>query len=83
MNLQHDNRSNPAGAPDQAAMVTLPKMGSYSDMMQLTGKSYQTVTRWVCRKKLKPGVYAGCGMFNLARLNEYLQKDGRFLKADR
>jgi transposase len=69
------------GAPSNG--YVLPQIGNYEDIIKLTNKSYATVTRWVSRKKFKGGIYLGNGMFNLTRLNNYLNETGSFLKERR
>jgi hypothetical protein len=64
------------------ATIAMPRIGSYADLQKLTGRSYQTIARWVCRKKLRPGVYIGHGMFNMSRINELFSKNETiFLKS--
>jgi hypothetical protein len=58
--------------------IELPRLGKYKDMQKLTGRSYQTIARWVCRRKLRPGVYVGKGMFNLSRVRELFDREESF-----
>jgi hypothetical protein len=58
--------------------LEMPRLGGYADMRRLTGKAYPTIAKWVCRKKLRPGVYVGQGLFNLSRVNELLSKNETF-----
>jgi predicted DNA-binding transcriptional regulator AlpA len=51
------------------ATIEMPRLGTYADMRRLTGKARPTVYKWVCKKRLKPGVYIGQGLFNLSRVN--------------
>jgi hypothetical protein len=67
------------GAADPAGII-LPQIGGYSDMQRLTGRSYASVTRWVCRRQLRPGVYIGNGLFNMSRIRDYLNEDKSFLR---
>jgi len=76
-----DGQEPDAGA--SARQSTMPEIGTYKDFILMSRKSYSTVSRWVCRRKLKTGVYIGHGMFNLSRVREYLDKDGTFLKVMR
>jgi hypothetical protein len=65
------------------ATIELPRLGSYADMRRLTGRSYGTIARWVCRRKLRPGIYVGNGLFNIYRVKELFDKNETFfLKRD-
>jgi hypothetical protein len=58
--------------------IEMPRLGGYSDMRKLTGRSRATIYKWVWRKKLRPGVYVGNGLFNIYRVNELLTKNETF-----
>ncbi len=58
--------------------VEMPRLGSYADMKKFTGRSYPTIAKWVCRKKLRPGVYIGQGMFNMSRIKELFDRNETF-----
>lgn len=77
LQTQISSQNAPTGAINA---IVMPRIGSYADMQKFTGRSYTTVARWVCRKKLKPGVYIGNGMFNMSRIVDYLEKQGTFLR---
>lgn len=66
--------------PVGATGIELPEIGTYAQMAAWTHKSHDTVYRWTCRKKLKPGCYLGHGMFNFRRIKDYLEKTGSFLR---
>jgi hypothetical protein len=58
--------------------VERPRLGGYADMQKLTGRSYQTIAGWVCKRKLRPGVYIGNGLFNINWVNEIIAKHETF-----
>jgi hypothetical protein len=58
--------------------IEMPRLGSYADMKRLTGRSRTTIYKWVWRKKLRPGLYIGNGLFNIYRVNELLTKNESF-----
>ena len=58
--------------------IEMPRLGTYADMKRLTGRSRATIYKWVWRKKLRPGVYVGNGLFNIYRVNELLTKNESF-----
>jgi hypothetical protein len=60
------------------ATIEMPRLGSYADMKRLTGRSRTTIYKWVWRKKLRPGIYVGNGLFNICRVNELLTKNESF-----
>jgi hypothetical protein len=65
---------------EEGGGIVLPRIGSYADLQRLTGRSYATVTRWTCRRQLRPGIYVGNGMFNLSRIRDCLEKGESFLR---
>ena len=75
------DRDNFVGSEDGKQMsdpIAMPRIGTYADMRRFTGRSYQTIARWVCRKKLRPGIYVGQGMFNMSRIRELFDKNETF-----
>jgi hypothetical protein len=60
------------------ATIEMPRLGSYADMRKLTGRSRATIYKWVWRKKLRPGVYVGNGLFNIYRVQQLLDKNETF-----
>jgi hypothetical protein len=79
---EHDGDGSNAAysCPDEQAgpTIEMPRLGGYSDMRRLTGRSYGTIARWVCRKKLRPGIYVGQGLFNIYRIRELFDKNETF-----
>lgn len=60
------------------ATIELPRLGGYEDMKRLTGRSRATLYKWVWRKRLRPGVYVGNGLFNLYRVKELFDRNETF-----
>ena len=58
--------------------VEMPRLGTYKDMQKFTGRSYITIAKWVCRKKLRPGIYVGQGLFNMAKIRDLFNKGETF-----
>jgi predicted DNA-binding transcriptional regulator AlpA len=53
--------------------ITMPTIGTYSQVAEYLQLARATVYRMTCRKQFKPGIYLGQGRFSMSRLRECIE----------
>ncbi len=62
-------------------MIEMPEIARTDEVRTfLRVDSASTFYKWMSGKKFKPGIYLGYGRFNMSRLKQCIENEGRFLK---